>query len=106
MQPVPIHANATAHVNAVQSSDRPRKFVDTPSAIGIPHQNAMSSGWRDQSLGLPCVTDTLILDFESGTAILAGIAFGAGDLNRRTPDGAVGAEHSAIDCAVCGNPPS
>src|SRR5215469_12714912 len=83
MQPVPIHANAAAHMEAVHPSDRPRKLVDTPRAIGAPHQNAIASGWRDQSVDLPGVVGTLMRHLISVTATPVRVAFGACNLHGR-----------------------
>ena len=42
--PVPIHANAMAHMTAVRASGICRKFVETPRASGNTHQKMMLTG--------------------------------------------------------------
>lgn len=95
--PVPIQANAIAHMSAVCASGRCQKFVATPRAIGSTHQKTTPNGWRIQSL---CLTERaaapLPVSVMSRSATTAMTFISARQLSRRTGRRSVGTKHATI----------
>lgn len=97
--PVPIQANAMAHIRAVRASGRCQKFVDTPRASGSAHQKRTPIGRRTQSPALFDPTGAPLRgSVGSGSVTTAPTPFSSRQLNRRTGRRAVGTEHTTIAC--------
>lgn len=94
--PVPIHANARAHIRPVCGSGRCQKSVEFPKAIGRAHQKMIPIGWRTQSLGLAPVGAQPVVSVVPRSPTTPPGVCGLRELNGRARHGAVRTEHTAI----------